>query len=68
MRIGKLPESALMRSVLGQLYAELPERLEQYGADCAAFGCAVSSKKDGMDDRQTSAGLTIQRPEYVVPV
>jgi len=42
MRIGKLPESALMRSVLGQLYAELPERLEQYGADCAAFGCAVS--------------------------
>lgn len=68
MRIGKLPESALMRSVLGQLYAELPERLEQYGADCAAFGCAVSSKKDGMDDRQTLAGLTIQRPEYVVPV
>ncbi len=68
MRIGKLPESALMRSVLGQLYAELPERLRHYGADCAAFGCAVSSKKDGMDGRQKSPGLTANQPEYLFPV
>lgn len=36
MRIGKLTESALMRLVLGQLHTDLSERLERYGADCAA--------------------------------